>query len=179
MKMQKKAWTKTVIVLTITGITLAGCASPAMNENMVPQGEQLHKVIPGHQYYQSIKNSEVTGGKETNPMWTSQVSSEAFQLALNTSLKQAGLLSESGKYELKANLMELKQPLIGIGMTVEATVKYLIKDRVNGMVVFEDTIHSSFTAGMSDSMMGAARLRLANEGAIRQNIKVLLEKISK
>lgn len=177
--MQKKSMRKITIILTIAGIALSGCASPSMNENMIPQGEQLHKFNAGHKFYHNIQNTEVTGGSETIPLWTSQVSSESFQLALNDSLREAGILSEGGKYDLKANLLSLDQPLFGIGMTVRATIDYLIKDRTNGMVVFDETIESSFTAGMSDSVMGVKRLRLANEGAIRHNIELLLKKLSK
>ncbi len=168
-----------VVSITIFAAGLSGCASPAMNENMIPQGDQLIKVSHGNKFHRGIKGAEVTGGSETNPLWTSQVSSENFQLALNNSLKEAGLLSEGGKYELKAKLVTLDQPLIGIGLTVRATVDYLISDKTTGAKIFDETIESSFTAGMSDSMVAIRRLRLANEGAIRRNIELFLKKIEK
>jgi hypothetical protein len=169
----------TVIVLTLSIIGLSGCASPAMNENMIPQGEQLAKVAPGSKFNHSIKNIEVVGGSETIPIWASQVSSENFQIALNNSLKEAGVLSENGKYDLKATLVTLDQPIMGIGMTVRTTVDYLIRNKTTGSTIFDETIESSFTAGMSDSVLGVKRLRLANEGAIRRNIELLIKKLAR
>lgn len=177
--MKKMLLKKETAAIVAIGIALSGCASPAMNENMIPQGEALYLVAPGSKFNQSIKKTEVSGGSETIPIWTSQVSSENFQLALNDSLKKAGVLSNNGRYDLKAKLVALDQPAFGIGMTVRATVDYIIRDTVGNNVIFDETIESSFTAGMDDSMIAVRRLRLANEGAIRRNIELLIKKLSK
>lgn len=170
---------KEAFVIGLVGLSLVGCASPAMNEHMIPQGEALHMAAAGSKFHQSIQKTEVTGGSETNPLWTSQVSSENFQLALQDSFKKADFFSENGPYDLKAKLVTLDQPASGMGLTVRATVDYTIREKSNNTIVFDETIDSSFTAGMYDSIYSATRLRFANEGAIRRNIELFLKKVSK
>lgn len=165
------------ITFGVLAVTLAGCASPAMHENMVAGQEYAHPKLSS-KFYKAIKSTTVEGGSETNPIWTSQVSSENFQMALNESLKKAELMSDSGQYDLSARLVALKQPIIGFKMTVRATVDYTIKDRATKAVIFDETIESAYTARMSDTVLGVKRLRLANEGAIKNNIELLLQKIS-
>jgi len=166
------------VAASILAIALSGCASPAMHENMVVSGEQLRVVVPGSKFHNKISKITVTGGSETIPIWTSQVSSESFQLALSESLNKAGLATEQGPYSLNANLVALDQPLLGVGMTVRASVDYKIKDEATGSVLFDETIDSAYTATMSDAVIGVKRLRLANEGAIRRNIEQFLKKIN-
>lgn len=167
-----------LLCASMTAVILSGCASPAMNENMVVSGEQMHHAAPSSKFHKNVNKITVQGGSETIPIWTSQVSSENFQLALNDSLKAANLWSDQGKYSLNANLISLEQPLFGIGMTVRASVDYKIKDEISGSIIFDETIDSAYTAGMSESVIGVKRLRLANEGAIRRNIELFLKKLA-
>lgn len=176
--MKNKKSKLVALSVTVLGLSLGGCASPAMYENMIVNGTQFIKMEPSQKFYHSVKNVEVTGGKDTNPLWTSQVGSEDFQIALNKSLVQAGILSEVGPYDMKAHLVSLKQPIIGFSYTVRATVDYLIKDRQTGQILLDEKIESAYTASMSESPIGIIRLRLANEGAIRNNIESLLQKLN-
>ncbi len=170
---------KNFVLCTVIGLSLAGCAAPAMNENMVVTTEQTRSISPSNKFYKNVKSIQVSGGSETVPFLTSQVGSDDFQKALLISLKNANMLCDAGKYTLKANLISLDQPYMGISMTVRASVDYLIKDEVRGEIILDETINSSFTANMSDNFLGVERLRVANEGAIRRNIELFLKKISK
>jgi hypothetical protein len=119
----------------------------------------------------------VTGGKDTNPMWVSNVSSADFERALEASLKDAGLLSgnrQGSKYTLTADMKKLDQPLFGASMTVTATVKYTLVERATGKAVFERDVAVPFTAEWNAAFLGTERLKLANEGAIRSNITQLI-----
>ena len=93
-------------------------------------------------------------------------------------MKSAGLLSEANaaRFKMKASLLGLRQPLAGIDMTVEATVRYVVTDAKTGKVVFEDVINTPYTAHLGDAFYGPTRLRLANEGAARKNIANFIEK---
>jgi hypothetical protein len=120
----------------------------------------------------------VGGGKETNPAWTSQVSNAEFQAALTASLKLAGLLAEGpARYSLKSALVKLDQPFIGLDMTVTATVQYAVTDTTTDAVVWSESVVTPHTATMGDAFVGATRLKLANEGAVRKNIAQLVEKL--
>jgi len=130
---------------------------------------------------EAIAVRDVTGGKETNPMWVSSVSSSDFERALEFSLKDAGLLSpnkQAGKYVLVAHLSQLDQPFAGASMTVTATVRYTLIDRATNKDVLEKTLATPYTAAWNDAFMGSERLKLANEGAVRANIQQLIDALA-
>ena len=110
-------------------------------------------------------------------MWTSQVSSEAFQRALELSLENSGLLSKiasGGKYQLTADLTRLDQPFMGIDMTVTATVRYSLVETQSRKEIYSKVIQVPFTAKFSDAALGVERLKLANEGAVKVNIQAFI-----
>jgi len=162
------------ILLIITVCVLAGCATPAAVD-------QMAVYLPVTQTNQIFKNSigvtAVTGGKETNAMWTSQVSSDSFKRALEQSLENAGMFSKiatGGKYQLTADLTRLDQPMVGFDMTVTSTVRYSLIDTQSRNEVYARVVQIAYTASMSDAFMGSTRLKLANEGAVKANIQALI-----
>ena len=123
---------------------------------------------------------DVTGGQETNPMWKSNIGNSEFEQALESSLRDAGLLSvgkQMGKYTLTVNMEKVDQPMFGASMTVTATVNYSLVARATGKEVMNRTIALPFTAAFNSSFIGAERLRLANEGAIRVNIGKIIDEL--
>jgi hypothetical protein len=60
---------------------------------------------------------------------------------------------------------------------VTPTVDYTIVDAA-GATVLSERVVSPFTAQFSDSFLAVERLRLANEGAIRENIRQFLALLS-
>jgi hypothetical protein len=166
-----------ILPLVIFGL-LGGCASPARIDQMtvVPK---TATAVANAAWKNQIATKELTGGSETNPLWTSQVSSQDFKNALEKSLEAAGLLAsgESGKYYLITHLVNLDQPLFGLDMKVTGNVKYSVVERLSGRIVFEKTISIPFTATFSDAFIAIERLRIANEGAIKANIARFIEEI--
>ncbi|HUL95328.1 MAG TPA: hypothetical protein VLT89_04920 [Usitatibacter sp.] len=160
---------------------LAGCASPARVEGMSINAEEVSRISAPPELRGNIAIKDVTGGSETNPMWKSNVGSSEFEQALEASLRAAGMLSPnrvSGKYQLTAHLEQVEQPFVGIDMTVSATVQYVLSERATGKVAFARKISAPYTAKFSDSVLGVERLRLANEGAIRENIGRFIEELA-
>lgn len=130
---------------------------------------------------EAMKNNialrDVTGGKETNPAWVSNVSSSEFERALEDSLRSVGMLSanrQAGRFQLVVHMESLDQPFMGLDMTVTATVAYTLVERASGKTVWQKTLAVPYTAKMGDAFLGTERLRLANEGAVRQNIMQLV-----
>ena len=161
-----------LIVLSVS--ILAGCATPAAIEKMAV-------ALPITQTNPALKNgvgvADVTGGKETNPMWTSQVSSDGFRRALEKSLENAGMFSNivaGSKYQLTADLTRLDQPLMGFDMTVTSTVRYSLIENQSRKEIYSRVIQIGHTASVSDAIVGAERLKLANEGAVRANIQAFI-----
>lgn len=165
---------------SLVGVALmAGCASPARMENMqISSADQAYRLAASAP--QAIKNQvsvhDVTGGKETNPMWVSEVSSSSFRQALESSLRAVGLHAPGslGDYRLVAHLETLDKPMIGLDLKVTATINYTLEHRKTGKVVFARTISTPHTATFSDAAIAVERLRMANEGAIRNNISALI-----
>jgi hypothetical protein len=158
-------------------LAASGCAAGATAAGMTVTKAEL--VAPANAATRAAyRLGAVGGGEETNPLWTSQVGSNEFKEALVASLRAAGLLGDGqARYELKAMLVELKQPFIGLDMTVTATVQYAVTDTTTGQVVLSEKVVTPHTATMGDAFVGATRLKLANEGAVRKNIAEVVKKL--
>lgn len=155
---------------------LVGCASPARIDGMVAAYQPHHQ--PANSFLrEAIIVQQVSGGRDTNPLWTSQVDSTSFRLALERSLSSAGLLGSEtlNGYWLMAELLRLDQPVFGASFTVTASVRYRLIDGSSGESVYDRVIQRGYTAQLSDALIGVERLKLANEGAIRSNIEQLIE----
>jgi len=166
---------KTGLLVSLIAL-LTACASPARISGMTAAYEP--SLNPSQTHLQdSIRISQVTGGKDTNPLWTSQVDAVSFRQALEQSLRQSGLLGDSAlaNHYLSAQLMELDQPLFGTALTVRARVRYQLIDASTNETVYQRLIDQPYTAKFSDAFVGTERLKLANEGAIRTNIEALIQ----
>lgn len=174
------SWAVGALALT-AALVLSGCASPARIDQMQTDTPLAKRVaIEASPLKQSIAIKDVTGGKDTNPLWVSNVSSSDFERALESSLRDAGLLSpnrQGSKYTLTAHMLKLDQPFFGASMTVTATVVYTLVDRASGKEALVTTIASPYTAAWNASFLGAERLKLANEGAIRENITKIVDAV--
>ena len=107
-------------------------------------------------------------------MGASQISNDAFAQALRDSIDKAGLFAkvstEGARYRLTGFIGKVDQPMFGFSMTVKMEVSYTLKDTQSGNTVWTRDINSEYTAKASAAFAGVERLRLANEGAARENI---------
>jgi hypothetical protein len=131
-----------------------------------------------------IKNAihvgAVTGGEDTNPLWSSQVSNANFKAALEDSLALAVLKGDDhAPYVLNAKLVELHQPFAGFDMTVTSTVEYMLTPAGQSKPTLTEKVVTPYTAAFGDAFLGAERLRVANEGAMRENIKEIIARLIK
>ncbi len=168
---------RSAIAIGITVLLLAGCATPTRIEQMAAAPRAVTQSADPT-LRNAISVTEVTGGRETNPMWTSQVSSDSFHRALEMSLQSAGLherLAARSRFRLIADISRVDQPMFGIDMTVSSTVRYSLIDTSSKKEVYGRVITVAYTAKISDAFLGAERLKLANEGSMRANIEKLVE----
>ena len=165
-------------LLAIAFVMLAGCASPARVDQMSVSGNPSQRVAQTP-FRNNLAIKDVTGGKETNPMWVSNVGSSEFEQALESSLRSVGLLAQrqSGKYQLTTHMERLEQPFMGIDMTVTAYVRYIVFERATGKEIYSKTVSVPYTAKFGDSLIAVERLRLANEGAVRVNITEFIDEL--
>jgi hypothetical protein len=173
------AWRPVAVAAAASIALLAGCAAPARIDQMqVSSPMPVRTAVEKSPLKAEVAVREVTGGRETNPLWVSNVSSSDFERAIEASLRDAGLAAankQAGKYQLVADLVKLDQPFIGASMTVTATVRYRLIERASSKTVADQTIAVPFTAAWNAAFMGVERLKLANEGAVRSNIEKLIE----
>ncbi len=149
---------------------LAACATPSQPEMMILPATPGLTASAGDLGYRSVTSVVVSGGSETNPLWTAQVSNEDLKTALEGSLAAAGYMGSDGRpMVVTANMVELNQPMAGLDMSVTSRIQYSVTS--GGNVVFNDTISATGTATMSEAFAGFERLRLANEKSIKENIK--------
>ncbi len=156
---------------------LGACASAARPEAMVVLPSTTSAVVEGDFGYKSLRIINISGGTDTNPLLWSEVSSGAFRQALEDSLRVSGYLgsSETAPLQLTASLMDLRKPLAGFDLSVTSVARYTVRD-ASGEIIFDDTVSAVGTAKLGESFMAVERLRLANEYAIRENIKSFIER---
>ena len=127
----------------------------------------------------SIRIHDVVGGEATN-MWTgSKISSETFLEVLARTIDQDGYFALVGPTDpsdfiLGVRIIDQRQPLMGIAMTVGLSVDYGLFDAAETLL-YQDVIDRDYTAKFSDAFIGTTRLNMANEGAVRVNIRAALE----
>jgi hypothetical protein len=169
-----------LVAALLVAIGLSACASPAEMQNMVVAQQSLVTAEVNSPFKNALVIASVSGGETTNPLWTSEVGGDAFQGALSASLEQNSLLSKtipSSRFDLYAALGSVNQPLFGLDMTVSSTVNYRVVDRKSRQEWFNESVFASYTATFSDAAIGIQRLRLANEGSIRENIKEFIKRL--
>lgn len=165
---------KRVSALLVLAV-LSGCAA-------APANKQAMIVSPVSQVSAEQKGkfvvNTVTGGKATNPFWTSQVSNESFQAALKESLALSGLSGpegSAGKYKIDAELVSLKQPVFGLTFDVVSTVNYKVAGEGVEKVF---PVVATGTATTADAFVAITRLKIANEKSIQENIKAFIQQLS-
>jgi hypothetical protein len=157
-------------------LLLAGCATGAKPKAMVPR--EFH--ITGH-HAQSIAVT-VTGGKKTNPMWKSEISSEDFDQAVRDSITQSGVFALAqtkvpADYALQVNLIKTLSPNAGFSLTVTLLAQWQLSDKA-GKTLLDEYLSTPYTAEVGEAFVAVKRLRLAAEGAARENIKEGLRRLS-
>ena len=154
---------------------LAACATVATTvaapEAMAVDAGATGNSLP--KYRNAVAVRSVSGGRENSILTAPGVSDEPFKAALESSLEAKGYLAKSGtpKFYVDAQIQNLDAPLMGLTMDVTASVTYKVSGAGGGGTY---PISSTANATMSDSMIGVDRVRIANERAMQQNIRMFL-----
>ena len=174
---------KTRLGFTIAALTLllafgSGCATPAQPAAMVPTSATVARK------YNGAVVLSTQGGMETNPMMMSDISNGDFTTAVVTSLDKFGLFTSvlrtgAGDYRLDVRLLKLNRPMMGLDLNVSMETYWKLTRASDGKVLFDESVHSSYTATFGDAAAAIVRLRIANEGASRENIKSAIERLSR
>lgn len=158
-------------------ILLSGCTSPATSE-----GIALAPITVAHRHANSV-SVEVTGGRETTALDTSQISNEAFSAALIETIEKTGLFSSvvernKADYQLSVMIFRLEQPVIGFSLKSNMEAGWTLVRRATDQVVWQEAVETNYVATTEDALIAAERSRLAAEGVARANIRIGIDKIS-
>lgn len=162
-----------ILLLAASAAFLGGCAASPKRENMTaPAIASLKK----HPFSVHV---ETRGGAEDS----SNVSNEELKAAIEESITKNAVFKsvtqgKEGDYELAVTVTQLDKPLFGASFTVTMETAWSLVKTSNKAVVMRKSVRSSHTATMSDSMVGVTRLRMAVEGAVRNNIQEGLQALS-
>ena len=168
------------VSIASAALLLGACATPTTHEAMTvsqPAGFTIPDQLRGQ-----VAVRDVIGGKETNPMLASSISSSAFEAALEGSLRNLGLGApgrQMGRYLVAATIQNVEQPLMGFSMTVTTTVNYDVIERATNKTAWARTITRSYTAAAGAAFLGTERLRLASEGSAKANIEGFIDELVK
>jgi hypothetical protein len=181
MRHEKRILVVMGIVLTAVSLLMTGCASPATVQGMQPQSLALQALQNKHPFSVSV---QAAGGEETNPLWTSEISNEAFAQAIREGIAESGLFRSvitagDGDYLLEVSIVNVDKPVAGFDMTVNMAASWKLTHVATRKIVFQDVIYKSYTATVGNAFAGIKRLRLAQEGAARENIQEGLNRISR
>ncbi len=168
--------TRSLIVTAFIAIAslLGGCTSPALTSAMVPTS--LGAVT---KHIESL-SINVTGGAEA----MAQISNADFSAALGQAIQQSGLFAQikpmgsTGAYHLEVSIVRLQQPMMGFSMTATLETNWTLSRVSDHNVIWQKAITTSHTAKTSEAFVGATRVRLATEGAARDNIQDALGQLS-
>jgi hypothetical protein len=124
---------------------------------------------------------QVTGGQEDSS-WKSTIPGPAFAEALAAALTKSrafqGVVEAGADCRLEVAMVKLVQPDWGFDMTVTLQTQWRLYDVASGNKLIDDAVETSYTATFGAAFTGPARLRFANEGAGRENIKEGLRRVS-
>ena len=164
-------------LILVLATLIMGCATPANRQAMTVSKFEGNVIVnPNLKAKFYVRN--VSGGKDTNPLWTSQVATEDFKGALDQSLDAVGYKaerSETATYFIDAELKELDQPLVGLTFDVHSNVFYVVDGKGDKKSI---PITATGKATVNDAFIAIERLKIANEKSIRENIKAFINSLS-
>lgn len=166
-----------IFVSTIGG--LSGCTSPASQKGMV-----VSNIPDVHRHSSTV--AIISQGSNVGSVGGGSgiiISSDDFAEAIKESIIKNGLFTKvihdkDADYILYVIIVHTSLPGVGTKCTVNIFAEWSLFDSGNHNVM-KETIKSSHTATMGDTIVAPTRFRLAVEGAVRENIRLGLIAISK
>jgi len=168
-----------IIAAAALAIFVGGCGTPSepLSMGLSPADAlQMRAWVPDA-LRQNIGLGPVSGGQATNRWWGSKVSSQALEQAFEDSLRAVGmfpLTREAGRYRLDIQLTDLDQPMVSLDTTVRLGISYSLVERASKATVYQRTVRNAATVELGDKLLPVERLRLANEAAIRDSIRLVM-----
>lgn len=114
--------------------------------------------------------------------WTSFILAADYAEGLKQALRESGVFREvvsAADADYGLNVSFVSENETGtLDKTVELTTKWILTRCSDGEDLLRETISTTYTAKLGEAFDGGKRLRLANEGAGRENIKEGIRRLS-
>lgn len=164
------------ICLTLLGL-LSGCASPVSKDAVT-----VRDIAPVNRHQQAVSVT-TRGGNETTALGSSSISDSAFAQAIEESILKNEIFTsvvnaENADYLLNVTIVEMSKPTIGFNFTVKMEAAWSLVNAETREVKLRKSISTEYTATMGEAVVGVTRLRLAVEGAVKENIRKGLAEVS-
>ena len=154
---------------------IGGCASPPAQDAMAPTGVVISKKHP------ETVRLNVGGGLDAAAGIA--VPNAALEAALNQAINETKLFSQvvkgnGGDFVLTATVFSVNQPMFGMAMTVKVEVGWTLKRSSDDKTIWQEAIRSEHTSTPGEAFAGVTRVRLATEGAVKNNIAEAVSKLA-
>ncbi len=172
-------------IVIISGF-LMGCANASSNR-MVANNVTLGKAHSGSISVDAGGSGSFFSTGVQSFFAGTRISDSAFRAALEQSIRISGLFKvgisgADSDYQISARIISQKDnSTLGFAtnMTVTLIVEYVLIRRSDSKILMRENITSSYTATMSESLIGMTRYKRSVEGAARNNIRQVLLSISR
>lgn len=166
-------------LLILACLNLASCARDPEVTAMVP--EPPASLPTGSDKTVAIIRAQ--GGEDTNLFIAPSLGDAGFRKALHVALERAGFfkgvyLDQNADYLLYPEV--ITQELIpGLKMTAVLHARYRLIEAWSQKKLWEDRILTVYDADLGEGLYGLTRARAALEGAVRKNLKKLVQRLTK
>jgi hypothetical protein len=163
-------------------LALTACASPTpTSEGMIPAFTARGVRGPVHAQTVAV---EVKDAKPIPDAALRQALADAIVMSKLFARVVDKAVDKPGNYLLTVSVLSVEQPTGRLsGLAVHTTVKmaadWTLRRADTKAPVWAATIRSEHTARPDDAIPGGSRLRIATEGAVRENIALGLDRIAK
>lgn len=164
---------------------LAGCGSPArpLESSLTDMDSLQLRSWLSPALRRNIDLLPVQGGEETSRWWGSRINAMTLNQTYQESLRRLGLMPDvpdTGRYQLKVEMLALAQPNVPIAPEVAVSVRYTLTERAagGGNVIYQRVLRTTQKAGIDDSLNPTEQLRIATESALRNNIAELMRELA-
>lgn len=177
---KKESRATNLLTMLGLGLLVTGCAA-IKPEAMVPEKFELESRHPATL---SVMVPRATMNKIYGEgHWSSQITANTFAASLLRSLRESGVFSRvldtpDGDYLLHVSFVSAQEPAAALDMKVQLVTKWILTRRSSGEDVFRENVATTYVAKLGRAFAGGTRLRLANEGAGRENIEEGIRRLS-
>lgn len=155
-------------------LTLTGCAAITPQE-FTPAPVQLSKQHP-KTVTVSVQAKDLGDAERTKA--ESAAMTTALSDAIVASKAFSGVLKDKGDYKLTVQVFNQTYPTMGFAMTSTLEMGWTLTRTDTGAVVWQESIKSEHSAGVSDAFSGAERLKLVISTAVKKNYVEGLNRIA-